>query len=163
GADGNHPDRRGPRLASRRRIVLLGHPHAHQVLDGLAAPAVGTPAPPRDTRSKRPGPGVQFEPAQGFKLTPESVKSLSAHRETPPNPPGGPGESSLAGSKDRPVAPLPAEPGQPMPASTLAAVEPAPRAAVPTVAAEARLSPSAPPPPRPLGRRWASLADWSNA
>src|SRR5262249_10215377 len=50
------------RLASRRRIVLVDHPHARPVLDDLAARAAGTPAPapPRDTGSKRPGPGVQF-------------------------------------------------------------------------------------------------------
>lgn len=73
------------RLASRRRIILLGHPHAQQVLDDLAAATAGTPATPRDTGSKRPGPGVQIELAEGFNLTPESVESLRRPKTTLPN------------------------------------------------------------------------------
>src|SRR5262249_48882634 len=60
-------------LASRRRIVFVDHPHARLVLDGLVAAATGTPAPLHHGGSKRPGRGVQIEPAGGFKLTPESV------------------------------------------------------------------------------------------
>src|SRR5262249_11713453 len=109
------------RLASRRRIVILSHPHARQVLDDLAA-AAGPPMPPRGTGSKRPGRGVQFEPAEGFNLTPESVESLNPQRETPPNPQGGPEEISLGGSNERTDSPLPAESGQPVPGSSLAPV-----------------------------------------
>jgi hypothetical protein len=151
------------RLASRRRIVLLGHPHAQLVLDDLAVAAAETPAPPRDTGSKRPGRGVQFEPAEGFNLTPESVESLTIEIETSPNPQGGPGAISLGGSNGRTDILLPAEPGQPMLESTPAPVEAARRAAVPTVAAEARPWPSAPPPPRPASARRAGLVDWSSA
>src|SRR5262249_6627382 len=82
------------RLANRRRILIPGHPHVQQVLDGLAAAAAGTPSPPRNTGSKRPDRGVHIEPAEGFKLTPESVESLSAESETSPNPQGGTGEIS---------------------------------------------------------------------
>jgi Helix-turn-helix domain len=151
------------RLASRRRIVFVDHPHAQQVLDGLAAAAAGTPSPPRDTGSKRPGRGVQIEPAEGFNLTPESVRSLSSQDETPPNPQGGLEEISLGGSNGRTDSPLMAESGQPTPGSTPAPVEPDLHAEVPTEASEACPSPFVPPPPRPVGARRAGLVDWSSA
>jgi hypothetical protein len=151
------------RLASRRRIVILGHPHARQVLDDLAATAAGTPAPPRGAGSKRPGRGAQIEPAEGLKLNPESVESLSIDRETPPNPRGGPEEISLGGSNERTNSPLPAESGQPAPGSTPAPVGPDLRAEVPTLASGSRPSPSAPPPPCPPGARRTGLVDWSSA
>jgi hypothetical protein len=151
------------RLASRRRIVFVDHPHARQVVDGLAAAAAGPPSPPRNTRSKRPDRGVQFEPAEGFNLTPESVESLSAESETPPNPQGEPEEISLGGSNERTDSPLPAESGQPMPGSPPAPVGSELRAEVPTVASEARPSSSPAPPPRPLGARRIGRVDWSAA
>src|SRR5262245_36181096 len=125
------------RLPSRRRIVILSHPHARQVLDDLAA-AAGPPTPPRGTGSKRPGRGGQFEPAEGVKLTPESVESLIPQEETSPNPQGGPEEISPGGSNGRTNSPPPAEPGRPTSGSP---PEPAPvgadpRAEVPTEAAQ---------------------------
>jgi hypothetical protein len=150
------------RLASRRRIIILGHPHAQQVLDGLAAAAAGPPSPPRNTGSKRPDRGVQIEPAEGFKLTPESAKSLSPQEETPPNPQGGSEEISLGGSNERTDSPLPAESGQPTPGSPPALVGPDLRAEIPTVASEARPSSSPVPPPRPVGSRRSGRVDWSS-
>src|SRR5205823_4339604 len=66
-------------------------------------------------------------------------------------------------SNERTDFPLPAESGQPTPGSTPAPVGPDLRAEVPTEASGSRPSPSAPPPPRPMGARRAGLVDWSSA
>src|SRR5262245_7395802 len=48
------------RLPSRRRIVLVDHPHARRVLDELAAAAAGTPGESRGLGSERPGGAAQI-------------------------------------------------------------------------------------------------------
>jgi hypothetical protein len=134
------------RLRSRRRIVFLDHPHAQRILNELAGGIPAAPVVRRSRGSKWPGRGVQIDPAEGFKLTPESVESLRIEVETSPDPQGGTGEISLARSNGRTDS-LPAD-GQ--------RTTPAPPAEPPVT----------PLPPRPPGSISGSRRpglDWSSA
>jgi DNA-binding MarR family transcriptional regulator len=89
------------RLGSRRRIVLLDHPHAQQVLDELARCVRAAPPRSRGRGARRPGQVAQIDLVEGFKLIPESVESLSHEVETSPKPQGGTGKISLSGLNGR--------------------------------------------------------------